>query len=659
MDSKGPAVAHVYRFDDVQIDVQDFRLFKAGNPVLVEPKALNLLIFLLKNRGRLIERRELIDAVWGDAFVTDHVLNRAIGQLRKVLADDAKEPRYIETVPTLGYRFIADVEEMPELAGSSPSGARPEPLIRTDAPADARPHEQPAVGKTVSVTPSRLLQRVAITLSVGAFVIVGVVAFWIEGRARRTSVAVMPIRSLAVLPLANLAGDASLDYLSDGMTDELITGLGQISALRVISQTTAMQYKNAHKSLPQIAKELNVDAVVEGSVVRSGDRIRIAAQLVAAPDDKELWAHSYEGDMRDVLGLQSQVASAVAEEIRIELTPKEQRQLADTRQVNTPAYEAFLKGKFFEQNTPETEKKALHYFQQAVALDPNFARAYVGIARCHNFLAGWGAIPAGEAAASADAANAQALELDPNLGEAYGERAWTLLFFHWDFPGAERDFRRALDLDPGSSDDHDGYSAYSVAMGRFDDGLREIKRARDLDPLSLVVNTDYCRFLGYARRYDDALAQCKATLELDPDYKYALNLTGESYARKGEYSEAHKIWAKLWSCDALCQLAGDEIYGAPGVSGSFDAWLKTQKQQPDTFFIASAYAGLHRKDQAFAWLEKAYEQRSGGNQMTFLAVDPHFDSLRSDPRFDAFLRRVGLPQQRHIGFKDLHQSSQK
>src|ERR1700733_8303417 len=357
MDSKGPAVAHVYRFDDVQIHVQDFRLFKAGNPVLVEPKALNLLIFLVRNRGRLIERRELIDAVWGDAFVTDHVLNRAIGQLRKVLSDDAKEPRYIETVPTLGYRFIADVEEMPELAGSSPSGARPEPLIRTDVPADAQPHEQPAVGKTVSVTPSRLLQRVAITLSVGAFVIVGVVAFWIEGRARRTSVAVMPIRSLAVLPLENLAGNASLDYLSDGMTDELITGLGQISALRVISQTTAMQYKNAHKSLPQIAKELNVDAVVEGSVVRSGDRIRIAAQLFDAPDDKQLWARSYEGDVGNVFGLQSQVASAGVEQIRIKLTLREQAQLAEAHQVNPKAYEAYLKDHFFEQNTPETLQK--------------------------------------------------------------------------------------------------------------------------------------------------------------------------------------------------------------------------------------------------------------------------------------------------------------
>jgi len=642
-------VSYRYRFDDVQIDVQSFRLFKAGRVLPVEPKALNLLVFLAENRGRLIERRELIDSVWGDAFVTDHVLNRAIGQLRKLLADDPKEPRYIETVPTLGYRFIADVEETPEPAGSSPSGARPEVPIRTDVPADAQPHEQPALGKTVSVTSTRLLKRAAITLGVGAFVIVVIVAFWIKGRTRHTSGAVMPIRSLAVLPLANLAGDASQEYLADGMTDELITGLSQISALRVISQTTAMEYKNAHKSLPQIAKELNVDAVVEGSVVRSGDHIRIAAQLVAAPDDKQLWAHSYEGNMRDVMGLQSQVASAVAEEIRIKLTPKEQTQLADTRQVNTPAYEAFLKGKFFEQNTPETEKKALQYFQQAVELDPNFARAYVGIARCHNFLAGWGAIPSGEAAASADAAIAKALELDPNLGEAYGERAWTLLFFHWDFPGAERDFRHALELDPGSPEDHDGYSAYAVAMGRFDDSLREAKRARDLDPLSLVVNTDYCRYLGYARRYDDALAQCRATLELDSNYKYALTITGESYERKGEYSEAHKIWPILWKCDVLCLSAIDEIHAAPGVSGSFDAWLKTQKEQPTAFFLAYAYAGLRRKDEAFAWLEKAYEQRSGGNQMTFLAVDPSFDSLRSDPRFDAFLRRVGLPPQTNVG----------
>jgi tetratricopeptide (TPR) repeat protein len=319
--------------------------------------------------------------------------------------------------------------------------------------------------------------------------------------------------------------------------------------------------------------------------------------------------------------------------------------------VNPRAYEEFLKANSFEeQNTPESWRKALSSYQEAAQLDPNFARAYVGIARCHNYLNGWGVVPAGEAIAAADAANAQALKLDPQLAEAYDERAWTRMFFHWDFPGAERDFRRALELDPGSSDTHDGLADYLVAMGRFDEGFREMKRAQDLDPLSLIVNTDYCWLLRNAHRYDDALTQCNATLKLDPSYTYALKLVPLLYARKGDYVEAHKSATRLGGCDFLCIAMMDEILGAPGVAGAFDTWLKAQKNQPDSFFLASAFSELGRKDEAFAWLEKAYEQRSGGNQMIYLGIDPRFDRLHSDPRFDAFLRLAGLPPQLQSGF---------
>jgi TolB-like protein/DNA-binding winged helix-turn-helix (wHTH) protein len=644
-------VATFYRFEDVRIDLDSFRLFKAGKVVLVEPKALNLLIFLVENRGRLVERRELISAVWGEAFVTDHVLNYAIGQLRKALADDAKKPRYIETVPTLGYRFIAEVEvESPEETNAASIPAKSDRTVRVNTPAK-QPSlpltSAPLVGEIASAPPATRKWHAKVALAGAALVLVSAVVFWVKSRGSSAGSGT-PIRSLVVLPLENLSGDASQEYLADGMTDELITGLGQISALRVISRTTAMQYKNAHKSLPQIAGELNVDAVVEGSVVRSGDRIRIAAQLIEAMADKQLWARSYEGELRDVLDLQNQVASAVAEQIRIKLTPREQTQLAATRQVNPAAYEAFLRGNFFNQVSPESEQKSLQYFKQAVDLDPSFARAYVGIARSYNFLAYWGVVPPGEAAAAADAAVAKALELNPDLGEAYAERGWTLLLNRWDFSGAERDFRRGLELDPGSADTYDGLSAYFMLMGRFDEGLQENRRAVDLDPLSLHFNTDYCRSLATARQLDAAIARCNAALELDPNYKYALYFLGELYDRKKDFPEAHKIWQRYGGCDAACIAMRDEIHGAPGVAGAFDAWLKAQKQPPAALFLAQAYAGLGRKDQAFAWLEKAYDQRIRGD-MAFLSVDPGFDPLRSDPRFDAFLHRVGLPPQPHIG----------
>lgn len=660
-----------YRFDDIEVDPHSFRLLKAGRPVAVEPKALNLLIFLVENRGRLVGRHELIDAVWNGAFVTDHVLNRAIGQLRKLLGDDAKEPRFIETVPTLGYRFIADVAaETPEV-GPSPSKLdrdphRAQPLnppvnangLTVSASISPKLPDQRVAEEIVPMPASRARRRAACALGVAVLLAATVAAVWVA--ARRPHVAgPVPIRSLVVLPLENLSGDAAQDYLADGMTDELITSLGQISALRVISHTTTMQYKNAHKPLPQIAQELNVDAVVEGSVQRSGDRIRIAAQLVEAPTDRQLWANSYEGELRDVMGLQNQAATAVAEQIRIKLTSKEQTRLADKREIDPRAYEAFLKGDFFfKENTPKTAQKSLEYFQEATKLDPKFARAYVGIGRSYNFL-GEGIVPAGEATAASDAAVAKALQLDPGLGEAYAERAWTLLFYHWDFPGTERDFRYALELEPNTADAHEGYGVYLVAMGRFDEGLRELKRARDLDPLSPIVITDYCHMLLYARRYDDALAECSDALELDPNYQWALSGTAEVYYFKGQYAEAHKMLARLGKSDAAFLAMRDEAHGAPGVAGAFDSWLKTQKAPPDAFFLALGYAVLGRKDQAFAALEKAHEERSNLHGIIFTGVDPHFDSLRSDPRFDAFLRHAGLPPQPPTGSAQPDRSSRK
>jgi TolB-like protein/DNA-binding winged helix-turn-helix (wHTH) protein len=650
-----------YRFDDLEIDVQGFRLCRGGEALTIEPKALNLLIFLVENRGRLLDRRGLIDTVWKEAFVTDHVLNRAIGQLRKVLDDDPKEPRYIETVHTLGYRFIAEVETVKsEPVAPSPAIAQIEPeggqAVTSGQQLEksygaSHPSLQPnqGIADTPSVPWTHPPRRMALLLGCTLLLAAGVVALWMKARTSRVLNAAQ-IRSLAVLPLENLSGDASQDYLADGMTDELITGLGQISALRVISRTTAMQYKNAKKSLPQIAKELNVDAVVEGSVVRSGDRIRIATQLIAVPADKQFWAHSYEGNLKDALALENQVASAVADQIRIALTPGEKMQLAGTRQVNPRSYEAFLKGNFFEQSLKQgSTQKALQSYQQSAQLDPNFAPAYVGIARSYNYLVDQEILPIGEGTADADTAIAKALELDPGSGEAYAGRAYNLLKFHWDFPGAERDFRHALELDPNASSAHWGLGNYFVLLGRFDEGIQEMSQAEALDPLSVPLKTNYCEMLRLARRLDQAIAKCNAALELNPDLPWTLEATGEIYEEKREYSEAHKFWSKAGD-NATTIGVWDEIHMVPGVKGTFDTWLRKQKGPQNALFLSVAYANLGRKDQAFEWLEKAYEQRSDLPDMINMPVEPAFDVLRSDPRFDAFLRRAGLPPQPSIHF---------
>jgi tetratricopeptide (TPR) repeat protein len=380
-------------------------------------------------------------------------------------------------------------------------------------------------------------------------------------------------------------------------------------------------------------------------VVRSGDRVRIAAQLISAPADKQFWAHSYEGDLKDALALENQVSSAVADQIRIVLTPGEKVELAGTRQVNPRAYEAFLKGDYFDHTLKwGSTQKALEYYQQATQLDPNFAPAYVGIARSYNYLVDQGAIPFGEGTADADAAIAKALEIDPSSGEAYAGRAFNLLKFHWEFPGAERDFRHALELDPNSSNAHWGLGTYFTLLGRFDEGMQEMSRAENLDPLSAPLKADYCGMLRFARRLDQALAKCNAALELASDFEWALDATGEIYEDEGEYSEAHKYWSKAGH-DATTIGVWDEIHNVPGVKGRFDAWLKTQKDPQNPLYLSVAYANLGEKDLAFEWLEKAYEQRADLPDMTNIPVDPAFDVLRSDPRFDAFLRHAGLPPQ--------------
>ncbi len=471
---------------------------------------------------------------------------------------------------------------------------------------------------------------------------IGVVAF---RSMRDLNAEAGSIRSLAVLPLKNLSGDASQDYLADGLTEEIITDLGQIGALKVISPTTAMQYKNPHKSLPQIASELHVDAVVEGSVARSGDRLRIDAQLTDAHADKQMWTRIFEGDLHDAFHLQNQVAVAVADEIRIHMTSQEKTELASKEQTNPLAYQALLKGYFFENlNTVESIRKSQQYFKQAVELDPHFARAYVGIARSYNFLADFDAIPSLEAMAAADAATAKALALDPNLGEAYAERGWMLMFYHWDMPAAARDFRHAIDLNPGDASFHEGLGQYLIHMGRFDEGFPEFQRASDLDPLSLRNHADYCMMLGFAKRYDQAIRQCKEALELDPNYGFALGALADIYERLGDYAQAHELLKKEgWCTSPQCLACMDEVHGRPGTSGAFEIWAKTLPEPPNAFYLATIYAGLGRKDLAFANMEKAYKEHLGMQGMTYWGIDPNFEPLYSDPRFDAFLKHAGLP----------------
>jgi eukaryotic-like serine/threonine-protein kinase len=454
------------------------------------------------------------------------------------------------------------------------------------------------------------------------------------------------IRSLAVLPFQNVSGDPAQDYFVDGMTDELTTELANIGALRVVSRTSTMRYKRSNEALPQIARELQVDGVIEGSVLRSGDTVRITTQLVQAKTDKQLWAHSYERELKDVLRLQSEVAHDIAEEIKITTSPREQKLLTATRTVNPQAYEAYLKGRYhWNKATEEEFREAMKYFEQAIALDRNYAPAYAGLA---DFYWATDKLNPREAMLQAKENVLEALQLDGDLAEAHKTLAILKFYADWDWVGAEREFQRALALNPNFSEGHRMYSVYLSELGRSEEALSEVQMAQRLDPLSLTTAVTVGWTFYYARQYDRAIEQCRNVVELDPDYSQGHDCLGSSYLAKGSFPEAVaecKRSASGSGHDPIREAGLGRAYALAGETAEARKILAQLNTVSNNSYVppyvfAMLYAALGEKDQAFTWLDKGYQQRDP--YLVRLRVDEAMDPLRSDPRFTALLGRVGL-----------------
>jgi TolB-like protein/DNA-binding winged helix-turn-helix (wHTH) protein/Flp pilus assembly protein TadD len=638
----------VVRFGTYEVSFQSGEVRRAGLRIKIQQQPLKLLEILLERPGEVVTREELRGRVWpSESFGDfDQALNISIGKLRSALGDSAENPRFIETLPKRGYRFIADVSVVdvgartrkePESAAGDPSG--PERKTGTG-------HRVQSAG--LAVAPERRLQPTPrIIVSLALVVSLLIISAWLFRSRGRASTA---IRSLAVLPLENLSGDAAQNYFADGMTDELITDLAQISALRVISRTSVMAYKGARKPLPQIARELNVDAVVEGSVLRSGDQVRITAQLIEASTDKHLWSQSYEGELRDTLALQNRVASAIADQIRINLTPQEQAALKNVKVVNPEAYESYLKGRYFwNKRTSDGLKAALAYFKQATEQDPKYAEAYSGLADTYALLGDWqyAVMTPKEAFPKAKEAAIKALELDSTLGEAHNSLAFVLDGFDWDFDSAGKEFRRAIELNPGYATAHHWYAWHLSLWDRFDEAIAEMRKAQNLDPLSLIINADLAELLGLAHSYDESIRQSRKTIEMDPNFALAHNQLAQAYLQKQMYDEAVaelQKAVKLSGDSPTCIANLARAYVASGKRSEAVRLLSDLKKRSNPGYsnaseIAMIYASLGDTDQAINWLEKGFEERFNPGVL----LRPGFDPLRSDPRFQALLRRIGLP----------------
>jgi TolB-like protein/DNA-binding winged helix-turn-helix (wHTH) protein/Tfp pilus assembly protein PilF len=622
-----------YSFEKFRVDAGKRLLFCGERRIPMPPKVFDTLLVLVENSGRVVEKDELMRLVWPDTVVEENNLNQTISALRKALGEDPTQHRYIVTVPGRGYRFVGSVNGSP-------------------APAEAvsqRQADQAARPASTQRKPERRSLGVLTLALVLILVAASITYLPVWRRREATDTGVAAIKSLAVLPLDNLSHDPAEDYFADGMTDELITELGRIAALRVISRTSVMPYRGTHKSLSQIARELSVDAVVEGTILRSGDRVRITAQLIRAPIDKHLWAHSYEGDLRDVLALQENVAKDIVGQIRAQLTPQEQAKLKNARPVNPAAYEAYLRGNYFaDKRTAEALTKAIEYFEEAIRDDPNWAPAYAGLADVYVVLSDYKSVPSHESHAKARVAARRAVELDDSLAEGHTELANLAGTEDYDWSEAEREFQRALELNPGNATAHYFHAMNLMSMGHWEESSAEMERERELDPLSIVINANTGLVYYYARQPDKAIDAEQKALELDPNTAFIYEYLGLAYLQKGMYSEAISHLQKAMGLSNGFPWYQAELaysYAAAGNHAQAGGLLtnlksRSRRQYISSYSLAVAYIGLGEKDAALARLQKAYEDRE--DQVALLKIEPLFDSMHSDPRFQDLLRRIGL-----------------
>ena len=631
------------RFGIFEVDFAAGELRKHGIRIKLRgEQPFQVLSILLEHAGEVVTREELRGQLWAaDTFVDfEHSLATAISKIRDALGDSADSPRYVETLPRRGYRFIADVAVVDQA-----------PLDRRETVVGGVPGTQ-GHNRADLVREPAASKRWAWSLAwtISGFAVALILLILAAQIFRLSSRPPANIRSLAVLPLESLSGDASQDYFADGMTDELITDLGQISVLRVISRTSIMSYKRTRKPLPQIARELNVDAVVEGTVLRSGEQVRITAQLIQASADKHLWADSYEGDVRDTLALQKKVARDIAEQIRINLTSQEQAALTSVKVVNPEAYEDYLKGRYFwNKRTADGLKKAIDYFDQAIEKDPNYAQAYSGLADSYALLGDWeyGVLAPKEAFPRAQAAATKALELDNLLGEAHTSLAFSLDLFDWDWQSADREFRRAIELNPSYATAHHWYAWHLSEMGRNSEALAEMRKAENLDPLSLIISADVAEILLVAHSYDEAIQQSRKTIDMDPNFAVAHYELGQVFVQKHMYNEAIAELHKAIELSGGSTTCTSNLAFAYAVAGRRNEAVKIMKDltnRSNHVFsnapeIALIYVGLDEKDQAMTWLEKAYAEHFNPSVL----LRPAFDPLRSDPRFKDLVRRIGFP----------------
>jgi TolB-like protein/DNA-binding winged helix-turn-helix (wHTH) protein/Tfp pilus assembly protein PilF len=652
----------IFRFGPYESRPRTRELYKHGSKVKVRPQPLQLLNLLLSRAGDVLTREELRQQLWSSETFVDfeHSLNTSVKEMRAVLNDSANEPQYIQTLPRLGYRFIAPVEIV-ELENDRPPSRQ-----QVDTSAFSQADSAPVARElgvaefpwtnSPDVPPVRVpsWRRWALPGLAAMLVVIAVgLLQWSRPRTRPE-----PVNGrimLAVLPFENLTGDAGQEYFSDGLTEEMIAQLGRIDPqhMGVIARTSVMHYKNSAEQLDQIGRELGVQYALEGSVRRDSDKVRITAQLIQTKDQTHVWTHQYDREVNSLLSLQGEIAQEISDAIQVTLGERKPGEVRPPPIPHAPksyaAYDLYLQGRYYwNKRTTQGLQQAVECFEQAIAKDPDYARAYAGLADSLALMSSYDVAPPSELMPKARAAALKALELDEKLAEAHASLALIAQNYDWDWQSAEKEYRRAIELDPNYATGHHWYAEHLAFRGRFDEAFAEIERARQLDPLSLIIQVDNGAILFFSRQYDRAIEQFQAVLKVEPTFPRA-RMMDFAYAQQGRYTEALadiEIWRRV---DNTYWILTEEgyVYGRAGQPAQARRALEklellNRGGKMDPFAFVPPYVGLGDKDQAFAWIEKSIANHSPGP--IALKVDPIYDPLRSDPRFQSVLQRLGLAQ---------------
>ena len=628
--------------EDFAVDFRPRRLRHRDRVLRLERIPLEFLLLLLEHPGEIVSREQIVAKVWGEGVFldTDNSVRGAIRKIRQVLKDDPAQPRFIQTITGQGYRFIAPVLGPPsDLAQAVASIQETSTEVTAEVPVYPQGNSRPRF---------RYARR---WLVPGVAALLALAAVYVLSKSRRTDATTHKIASLAVLPLKNLSGDPGQDYLADGMTEALIGRLSMIRGLRVISRTSVMRFQANRTPVPEIARMLDVDAIVEGSVIREGSRVRVQAQLIRAATDEHFWSEAYDREMGGVLTLESDIAQSIAEKVEVTVTGKERALLVATRQVSPEVYESYLKGNFANRNTRTGIEQSIGFFEDAIHQDATFAPAWVGLAAAYENLGSvFGGVPPSETRPRLISSAQKALDLDPQLAEAHVLLASTYQK-EWKWGESNTEFKRALELKPNDAPGHRGFASWLLCQGRLEEAVAWSQRARQLDPLGVDGLVKDGVLLFYARHYDESIQELRSVVAVQPGNAQAHWFLGYALIAKGDPEQAIPLLERaVLLSDHSPAVMGVLVraYAHAGRRADALRLLGELKRSAEARYVppaafVNAYLGLNDKEQAFAWLERAYEEKSAILQ--FLKVHPHFDLLRSDPRFAELVHRVGLDQE--------------